>query len=100
MRLTSSEVDAILACARRHFGEQAIVRLFGSRTDDTSRGGDIDLHIEADSEERATLARELAFSQDLKDRIGEQRIDVIVRPPRHAPKPIDRIAIETGLVLS
>ena len=100
MRLTPSEVDAILACAKRHFGEHAVVRLFGSRTNDSCRGGDIDLYIKAQTEELATLAHELAFSQDLKDLIGEQRIDVIVRPPRYAAKAIDRIAIETGLVLS
>jgi predicted nucleotidyltransferase len=100
MRLTPSEVEEIRACAKRHFGEHALVRLFGSRTDDSSRGGDIDLHIEAESAEQATLAHELEFSQDLKERIGEQRIDVIVRPPRYAPKAIDRIAVETGLVLS
>lgn len=100
MRLTSQEVEEIRACAKRHFGERALVRLFGSRTDDSGRGGDIDLHIEAESAEKATLAHELEFSRDLKERIGEQRIDVVVRPPRYAPKAIDRIAVQTGLVLS
>jgi hypothetical protein len=36
MRLTPSEVDAILTCARRHFGERTVVR---KRRGDESRTG-------------------------------------------------------------
>lgn len=82
MRLTTVEVEAIRSCARRHFGEDCTVRLFGSRTDDTLRGGDIDLHIETETPEAARLDNELRFREDLIDRLGEPRIDVIVRPPR------------------
>ena len=96
MRLTAVEVEAIRSCARRYFGEDCVVRLFGSRTDDSLRGGDIDLHIEAETSEAARLANELRFREELTDRLGEQRIDVIVRPPAYAPRPIDRIAVETG----
>jgi hypothetical protein len=100
VRLSPREIQEIRDCAKRHFGEGSLVRLFGSRTDDSRRGGDIDLHIEAESAEKATLAHELAFSKDIKERIGEQRIDIIVRPPRYVPKAIDRIVAQTGLVLS
>jgi hypothetical protein len=47
----------------------------------------------------ATLRNELAFSAELKEMVGEQRIDVIVRPPAYDPQPIDRIALETGVPL-
>jgi predicted nucleotidyltransferase len=100
MRLTPTEIEEIRACAKRHFGERAIVRLFGSRTDDGRSGGDIDLHIEAESAEHASLANELEFSKDLKDRIGEQRVDVIVRAPHYTPRAIDEIAVRTGMMLS
>jgi predicted nucleotidyltransferase len=100
MRLTPAEIKEIQTCAKRHFGERAIVRLFGSRTDDARRGGDIDLHIVTESAEHATLANELQFSQELKDRIGDQRIDVVVRGPSYKPRAIDEIAVETGMLLS
>jgi predicted nucleotidyltransferase len=99
MRLTTNEIEAIKTCARRFFGENALVRVFGSRTDDRTAGGDIDLHIEAAAVELATLRNELAFSAELKNMVGEQRIDIIVRPPAYDPQPIDRIALETGVPL-
>lgn len=43
MRLTMHEVAEMKAAAREAFGETEVVRLFGSRVDDSLRGGDIDL---------------------------------------------------------
>jgi hypothetical protein len=39
------------------------------------------------------LANELKFSKELKDRIGDQLIDVIVRGPGYKPRTIDEIAV-------
>lgn len=99
MRLTTVEIEMIRACTKRFFGENASVRLFGSRTDDGAAGGDIDLHIEAETAELATLRNELAFSAALKKMIGEQRIDLVVRPPAYRPQPIDSVALEIGVRL-
>ncbi len=99
MRLTATEVEAIKTCAKDFFGEKASVRLFGSRVNDAVSGGDVDLHIEAQTAELATLQNELAFSAKLQDVIGERRIDIVLRPPSYKPGPIDRIAYETGLSL-
>ncbi len=99
MRLTSSELDAVRTCAKQHFGEKCIVRLFGSRVDDARRGGDIDLHIEAATPEMASLQHELEFLVALKDIIGEQRIDVVLRAPNQPPRAIDLIAKQTGIRL-
>ena len=43
------------------------------------------------------MANELKFSNDLKDRIGDQRIDVIVRGPGYKPRTIDEIAVKTRM---
>jgi predicted nucleotidyltransferase len=99
MRLTTAEVEMSLTCAKRYFGESCTVRLFGSRTDDSKRGGDIDLHIEAGSPDVATLHNELKFRQELKEHLGEQQVDVIVRAPHYTSRAINIIAVETGLVL-
>ena len=46
MRLQPKEVDAITQAAREAFTPGTVVLLFGSRVDDSQRGGDIDLLVE------------------------------------------------------
>ena len=41
MRLTQGEIDTIVRIAREIYGWGVEVFLFGSRTDDSKRGGDI-----------------------------------------------------------
>lgn len=74
MRLKANEITAIIAAARSAFGENAQVWLFGSRTDDSKRGGDIDLYIEADE---LSLAEQLKFTSLLWPIFGEQKIDAV-----------------------
>ena len=46
MRLSTSQTRQILDCVRQQFGADAQAMLFGSRLDDTARGGDVDLLVE------------------------------------------------------
>ena len=46
MRLSADQARVILSCVRQQFGADAQVKLFGSRLDDSSRGGDADLRVE------------------------------------------------------
>ena len=48
MRLSAAQTEVIVHCVRQQFGPDARVMLFGSRLDDTVRGGDLDLLIESD----------------------------------------------------
>lgn len=98
MRLTKAEQDAIRRTAADVFGPGTVVRLFGSRVDDAKRGGDIDLHIETTAG-RATFRHEARFLHALESAIGERRVDLVVRERGCDPRPIDRIAMETGVVL-
>lgn len=98
MRLSAEEVMAIKRTAAEVFGPDATVRLFGSRADDTRRGGDIDLCLEVDPSQ-ATFDHECAFRHGLEDRIGEQKIDVVLHRRGTPPAPIAEIALETGVVL-
>jgi len=101
MRLTSSHVEVIRVSALKNFGQAARVWLFGSRVDEQRRGGDIDLYIEPELQDPAELVdAKLHFLKELHEKLGEQKIDVIIR--RAAVKdelPIFRIARETGVQL-
>ena len=79
MRLSEFEVDAIKQVVHRIAGPAAQVRLFGSRTDDQARGGDIDLLLEMSvpAERPALLGAQVAAG--IERLIGERRIDVLVR---------------------
>ena len=81
MRLTNDEIAKIRAVVRQTLGERARVSVFGSRTDDSARGGDLDLLVEAD---RALANRAAAASRleaELQLALGDQKIDVILIDP-------------------
>lgn len=99
MRLTDTQRQTIVTETARTFGPDVTVRLFGSRTDDSARGGDIDLHIEAEGDAAALLDRELKLYARLIRRLGDRRIDIVVHPRGSAPRPIDLQAMRTGVVL-
>lgn len=100
MRLTESQRSIVREEVARAFGEAASVRLFGSRIDDHARGGDIDLHIEADAPSSdQLLERELRLRARLWRRLGDRRIDIVVLPRGRAPRPIDEHARRTGVPL-
>lgn len=80
MRLTPKDIRAIKDAAATVFGTSATVRLFGSRTDDQQRGGDIDLLIQYHQPvSRMELYQmKINFLVQLKKIIGEQKIDVLI----------------------
>lgn len=43
MRLTRSQRETIVACVHEYAGKEIDIRVFGSRLDDSRRGGDLDL---------------------------------------------------------
>lgn len=78
MRLTEFEIENIKNLARLHFGNNVQVFLFGSRTDNKMRGGDIDLFIRDGKGNRLTVRSKINFVTDLILKIGEQKIDVVL----------------------
>jgi len=80
VRLTPSEVEAICESFRQFFASEDHLWLFGSRTDLDARGGDIDLYIETSiSDVDSVVERKISFVTDLYYKIGEQKIDVVLR---------------------
>jgi len=99
MRLKDHQVRSIKDAARRRFGPEARVYLFGSRTDDSRRGGDIDLYIECDTPIPDRGKAERGFEVDLLKALGDRKIDIVVWDPEVTTGSIHRRAKETGVEL-
>ncbi|NOT17947.1 MAG: nucleotidyltransferase domain-containing protein [Sulfuriferula sp.] len=92
MRLNPAEVDIIQAAFRATF-HQGELYLFGSRVDDSKRGGDIDLYVVPAQMQNLSATR-IDFLVKLKQGLGEQKIDVVV--DRGGNRLIDTIAKQQG----
>lgn len=93
MRILDTNVAILVSLSQKYFGEQAQLRLFGSRVNDNARGGDIDLHVIAPG---ATFKDEVAFLTEVGACIDE-RVDLRVQGAENLL--IDEIALEHGVVL-
>lgn len=99
MRISPQTRSVIRQTAAELFGEEARIVLFGSRTDDDQRGGDIDLLIDLPNIDDEKQRKSLTFVARLQRRLGDQRIDVLVADPSTPELPIYRVARETGIAL-
>ncbi|HWP00119.1 MAG TPA: nucleotidyltransferase domain-containing protein [Methylococcus sp.] len=99
MRLTQDQIAAIRQAVSESFGAGAEVWLFGSRVDDSKRGGDIDLLIRPDpAVTDQLLLRKIRLLGRLERTLGERKIDVVVEHPADS-RPIVQVAHETGIRL-
>jgi len=74
MRLSSEEIET-LKRSLATLSPEARLYLFGSRTDDEARGGDIDLLVVARDFDRQKVRK---LRLDFFRRFGEQKLDVLV----------------------
>jgi len=99
MRLSQIEARVIRTTAEADFGPSTRVLLFGSRTDDSARGGDIDLLVEVDHPLTNRAAAAARFAAKLQLSLGDQRIDVLLVDPKTSPAPIHDAARQGGVAL-
>jgi predicted nucleotidyltransferase len=91
MRLTDLEIE-VIEKAIYSLDQDAEIYLFGSRADDSRKGGDIDLLI---------ISKNLRFRDKIKirkrifDDIDEQKIDLIIA--KDYSDPFVRLALEQGV---
>lgn len=93
MRLKNKEIESIKNTVLS-FDNKARIYLFGSRTDDTKKGGDIDLLVFSD---KLSFGEKIKIKAGLLNRLGERKIDLIIA--RDDSKPFIRIALEKGVLL-
>ncbi|MDR0940086.1 MAG: nucleotidyltransferase domain-containing protein [Mediterranea sp.] len=96
MRLRPTEIQIILQVAREIYGEGVRVYLFGSRTDDTKRGGDIDLLVRTTGEEKRGVLARIRMGARVKRHLGDQKIDIIGDDEE---SPVAHEALRTGILL-
>jgi len=96
MRLNEAQIRAIEEVFQTVFFHGEVI-LFGSRVDDQKKGGDIDLFIQPAEFMSDLFARKIQFLVALKNRIGEQKIDLVLAP--YAPEALKREIKKTGILL-
>jgi len=94
MRISQGERQAILN-AILCIDPDAQLWLFGSRVDDTKRGGDIDLAIHST---RIDMKSRIRIRRAIVDSIGEQKIDIVVSADEN--EPFFKLATERGVRLN
>ena len=99
MRLTDDQIQTILRLAHQVAGSQCRVCVFGSRLDDTARGGDIDLMLELPEplDNPALMAAQI--SALVSRAMYGRKVDVLLNAPNLMRLPIHDIAFKEGVVL-
>ena len=95
LRLTDHQQKAIIDTFLEVFGKGELF-LFGSRTDDAAKGGDIDLYVKPDDKQDLSEKR-IIYLARLKRKIGEQKIDLVIK--RTSLREIDKVASQNGILL-
>lgn len=98
MRLRRHEIEAIRTAVREIFGPTARPRLFGSRTRDDLRGGDIDLFVEVEPGQ-ASIANEQRLRDRIAPAVEDLRTDVLLHERGGVLTPLARIALRDGVPL-
>ena len=96
MRLRNNIKNGIIKASRKHFGN-ADLYLFGSRVDDSKKGGDIDLFVESSVNIHSNNRHD--FLTDIYRNITERSIDLIIKNPNSTQQKIFTIAKKTGIKL-
>jgi len=99
MRLTTEQQNIIKQEVNAEFGDKAEIWLFGSRVDDSLRGGDIDLYLEVKEQMPDLLQAEMRLYAALIKRLGDQRIDIVAHQFGQEIKAIHDQARKTGIRL-
>lgn len=96
MRLQRTEIDIIKSTLHETI-DDAKVFLFGSRTDDTKKGGDIDLFVQ--TRKNITLKDELKILAQMEFRGIERKVDLIIQTPATPPQKLFETIVQEGILL-
>lgn len=99
MRITERDREQIKKIVHDTLGENSKVLLFGSRTDDNLRGGDVDLLIITEFPVEHPAALSAKTSAKISRIFNGRPVDVLLSSPNLKKLPIHDIAENQGIVL-
>ena len=76
MRLSVDKIKSVKRLSLKLFNSSDVY-LFGSRTDDSLKGGDIDLYIQT-SKKEDILKSKIVFLREFEKEFGEQKVDLLI----------------------
>jgi predicted nucleotidyltransferase len=93
MRLSKTEKSAIIEAVTK-IDPDARIYLFGSRVDESKKGGDIDVLIFS---QHLTFDDKINIKASISERIDEQKIDLVIA--KDAKAPFVKMILEQGVEL-
>ena len=95
MRLSKKYKDTIKKYFYQFFTDGRVY-LFGSRVDDSKKGGDIDLYLVVSNFDNL-FEKKIKFLSRIKRELGEQKIDIVFN--KDSTRLIEKEAIKWGIQL-
>jgi len=95
MRITEYQRDTIIE-AVNNIDPNAKIWLFGSRTNDNKKGGDIDIAVFSEIIDKDVMQK-IKVIRFICDRIGEQKIDIVTT--NSGKEAIFKLAVTEGIQL-
>ncbi|WP_457743703.1 nucleotidyltransferase domain-containing protein [Sulfurimonas sp.] len=95
MRLSRKYIDVIKKHFKQFFKDGDIY-LFGSRVDDSKKGGDIDLYLVVQDHHKL-FEKKIKFLSRIKREIGDQKIDIVFN--KDNTRLIEMEAVKWGIKL-
>ena len=95
MRLTSDQIQTIRQLTYEIAGVKSSVRVFGSRLDDSARGGDLDLMLEL----MEPVENPAQMSARVSRAMHGRKVDVLLSAPNLMRLPIHDVAFKEGQLL-
>ncbi|MEI6415579.1 MAG: nucleotidyltransferase domain-containing protein [Pseudomonadota bacterium] len=99
MRLTPDQAQKIRHAVDRVLVTPNRIWLFGSRVDDSLRGGDIDLLVETDTTLINRAEALCRLHAALTMALGDRKLDILLKDGRTREIPVFSIARRTGILL-
>jgi len=96
MRLTPTQTRIIKDTVTRVIGPDSRIWLFGSRVDDSMRGGDIDLFVETDEIIPNRIKSLCHLEGSLIMALGDRKLDILLKDGRTLEAPVFSVARRQG----
>ena len=99
MRLTKNQINSIKEITIKLAGENAQVRVFGSRLDDNLKGGDLDLLLELHEPVDNPAMLAASISAQVSRKLYGRKVDVVISAPNLKRLPIHEVGFSEGQLL-